>query len=243
MKKSTLVSIIIAIVAAILFACGAIFAIYKVSADNPVATPSTFITLMYAQAIVLVLFIIFSVALKGNLKGLILVPAVLIYVLSKLYTRTLYAQGYAANTNNLNVLMFLLTILLIAAIVLASLKDYKWAKIMVIVGMTYVAIANFYYLSSFFFAEADRAVKFATLGVVLADITLIAYFFNGLFKANEKAEVKAEVKAEQKVEEPVKEDVAEQKVEEEKPEEKASYEQPKSDDIFEAQDEALKNND
>lgn len=230
MKKSSLVSAIVAGIAFILFGVSAFFVKWKRDAFD--ATPSAIITSIIAFAIVCIVFVLFVLLLEKKSKLLMTIPPLGIFFVNIVFTKAIDAPADNSVLSMLSpsqgsVLSLLLAVAFITSIVFIQLKNYKWASLVAIIYSVVLVVITFNYSSELIFS-GDKLALFYSLGALFALASLVIFFAAPLIPNNEI--VIAEKPKKEKVEEaPAKEVKEETKapVEEAKEETEAPAEENK----------------
>ena len=186
MKKAKLLSIVLALLATVLFVVGLAFVKWKDS--NPNATPSDFKFYIIVFILVgLLATILFKAGCKA--KYAVLVPAIALIEVGSLYYKDMVALTASDRStitdiflvNEKTIIAFLLFAAYVVLTVLAIAKKYKWAAIF---GLAYNAIyliTVLYYLPTIAFEKTLKLYTFTSLGLIFAYAAFIAYFAKFLF--------------------------------------------------------------
>lgn len=207
MKKTSLISAIIAFTSFVCFAVAMIFIKWdRTEAD---ATSSTLITSIMALAIIAVTFGVFALIFDKKHKMLLLIPVIGLFVATIVFTKgvnEIVARGNATifdilspTSNNPTIIALLLAIAFITSIVFIIWKNYKWASIVAITYLVLLIVATYNNISEILFTEKNLLYVLSSCGLLISLASMVVYFIAPFVASNE---IVSKPKPEKKVEEP-----------------------------------------
>jgi hypothetical protein len=267
MRKTTIVSAIIACISLCLFAASAVF--IKWSRTDDGATPSIIITSILAIAIVDAAAIALALIFDKKHEMILIAPIVSLFALTIMFTKGInellgdngasIIDFISPSSNNPTVLALLLAILFIVAVILVLSKKYKFASIIAVSYASLLIVTSFNNLSNIFFVEKNLLYLLSSLGLLFALVSLIVYLIapfvanNDIVKKEKAPAAVEETKTEETNEEASAEEEKAEEANEEVPAEEEKKEETNNDpfknqyssssSIFDVQEDADKKQD
>lgn len=208
-KNSKLVSVILSIVALVLFVVS--FVLTKAVEESEAVVTGKETSIILVGAIVSIVGLIAN--LLSNHKLIKLLPlisyAVFAIYMSQFADEYLSAIfGASDAVFNYPVLNFLAVILFAVSAVFMVKDGYKWAKVVFVTAASYLTIVTVTATMGYYFLYDYEGALYVSLYIIAASVLMISTLVAGLISFLPETEAKEEVKAEE-----AKEEVAEEKVE------------------------------
>ena len=208
-KNSKLVSVILSIVALVLFVVS--FVLTKAVEESEAVVTAKETSIILVGAIVSIVGLIANLLSNHKLiKLLPLISYAVFAIYMSQFADEYLSGGYGASDAVFNypVLNFLAVILFAVSAVFMVKDGYKWAKVVFVTAASYLTIVTVTATMGYYFLYDYEGALYVSLYVIAASVLMISTLVAGLISFLPETEAKEEVKAEE-----AKEEVAEEKVE------------------------------
>ena len=208
-KNSKLVSVILSIVALVLFVVS--FVLTKAVEESEAVVTGKETSIILVGAIVSIVGLIANLLSNHKLiKLLPLISYAVFAIYMSQFADEYLSGGFGASDAVFNypVLNFLAVILFAVSAVFMVKDGYKWAKVVFVTAASYLTIVTVTATMGYYFLYDYEGALYVSLYVIAASVLMISTLVAGLISFLPETEAKEEVKAEE-----AKEEVAEEKVE------------------------------
>ena len=208
-KNSKLVSVILSIVALVLFVVS--FVLTKAVEESEAVVTAKETSIILVGAIVSIVGLIANLLSNHKLiKLLPLISYAVFAIYMSQFADEYLAAGYGASDAVFNypVLNFLAVILFAVSAVFMVKDGYKWAKVVFVTAASYLTIVTVTATMGYYFLYDYEGALYVSLYIIAASVLMISTLVAGLISFLPETEAKEEVKAEE-----AKEEVAEENVE------------------------------
>lgn len=208
-KNSKLVSVILSIVALVLFVVS--FVLTKAVEESEAVVTAKETSIILVGAIVSIVGLIANLLSNHKLiKLLPLISYAVFAIYMSQFADEYLSGGYGASDAVFNypVLNFLAVILFAVSAVFMVKDGYKWAKVVFVTAASYLTIVTVTATMGYYFLYDYEGALYVSLYIIAASVLMISTLVAGLISFLPETEAKEEVKAEE-----AKEEVAEENVE------------------------------
>lgn len=212
-KNSKLVSVILSIVALVLFVVS--FVLTKAVDESEAVVTAKETSIILVGAIVSIVGLIANLLSKHKLiklLPLISYAVFAIYLCQEVDVLATSTYGASNPVFDYPVLNFLAVILFAVSAVFMVKDGYKWAKVVFVTAASYLTIVTVTATMGYYFLYDYEGALYVSLYVIAASVLMISTLVAGLISFLPETEAKEEAKAEETKEE-VAEEVAEENVE------------------------------